>query len=258
MLRKTFACLLIAGLGAVAAAAQTADQLVEKNIQAKGGRDALNAVKTIRMTGTMSMEPGLQAPVVMEMAPPAHKVRLDITVQGLTGTQAYDGAAGWQVMPFMGKTEPEALVAEDLDEIRANADFAGPLFDYRDKGNRVEYLGKGDLEGKPVQKLRLTEKNGDVTAIYLDAASYLELKEETTRTVHGQPVDLETVFGDYKPINGVVLPYSVEIRAKGKPGSQVISLDKIEINPDIPVNRFDMPKQEKKPDAPAPSVPPKP
>jgi hypothetical protein len=191
---------------------------------------------------------------VMEMAPPGHQVRIDFTVQGMTGTQAYDGRSGWQVMPFMGQTEPQAMAAEDVKDIRENADFAGPLFDYKEKGNKVEYLGKADLSGTTVQKLKLTEKDGAVTIIYLDGDSYLERKEETSRSVRGQQVDLETLYGAYKQVNGLTLPYTLEIKAKGKPDAQTITLDKIEVNPDLPAGRFDMPKVDKKPEAPKPDA----
>jgi outer membrane lipoprotein-sorting protein len=256
--RKTFACLLLTGFAAVALSAQTADELVEKNIQAKGGRDKLNAVKTLRLSGKMTMGQGMEAPVVMEMAPPAHKVRMEFTFQGMTGVRAYDGAAGWQVMPFMGKTDPEALAADELKEMKQDADFQGPLFDYKSKGNKVEYLGKGDLEGTPVQKLKLTEKDGDVTTIYLDADSFLELKEETTRTIRGQATDLETTLGNYQKVEGLTLPYTIESKAKGMPGSQVISVSKVEINTDVPASRFEMPKVEKKKETPKEAAPPKP
>ena len=257
MLRKTFACMLLtAAFAAAVASAQTADDLVDKNVQAKGGREKLKAVQTIRMTGKMSMGQGMEAPVSMEMAPPTHKVRMDFTLQGMTGTQAYDGANGWQVMPFMGKTDPEAMSADDLKEIKENADFQGPLFDYKEKGNKVEYLGKADLEGTPVYKLKLTEKDGDVTTIYLDADSYLELKEESTKNLRGQLTDLETTFGDYKKVEGLTLPFTIESKAKGTANKQTISIDKVEVNVDIQPTRFDMPKVEKKKEEPKPGATP--
>jgi outer membrane lipoprotein-sorting protein len=259
MLRKTLACLLLTGLTALAAAAQTADDLVAKNIEARGGREALKAVQSARTTGKMNMGQGMEAPVVLEVLPNAHKVRMDFTIQGMTGTQAYNGDSGWQVMPFMGKTDPEPMSADDIKEVRKNSDFQGPLFDYKDKGNKVELLGKADLEGTPVYKLRLTEKDGDVTTIYLDAESYLELKEETSRVVRGQATDVETTFGDYKKVSGVTMPFTIEVKTKGAPAAQVITIDKVEINSDVPASRFDMPKVEKKPEAAKPSAaPPKP
>jgi outer membrane lipoprotein-sorting protein len=256
--RKTFAFLLLTGFAAAAVSAQSADELVEKYIKAKGGREKIKAVKSVRFTGRMTMGQGMEAPVTMELVPPAHKVRMDFTLQGMTGTQAYDGANGWQVMPFLGKTEAEAMAGDDLKEVKQNADLLeGPLFNYKNKGNKVEYLGKGDLEGSPVQKLKLTEKDGDVTIIYLDADSGLTLKEETSRTIRGQATDLETTYGNYKQIGGLTMPFTMETKAKGAPGTQVISLDKIELDVEVPASRFDMPKVEKKQDAPKAAAPPR-
>ncbi|HVR12054.1 MAG TPA: outer membrane lipoprotein-sorting protein, partial [Thermoanaerobaculia bacterium] len=185
--RKTLASVLLAGFAAAALSAQTADEVVEKHIQAKGGRDKIKSVKTLRLTAKMSMGQGMEAPVVMELVPPEHKLRMEFTIQGMTGIQGYDGTTGWQIMPFLGKTEPEQMTGDDLKEAKENADLVeGPLFNYKEKGNKVEYLGKGDLEGTPVQKVKLTEKDGDVTTIYFDADSYLELKNETTRSIRGQ------------------------------------------------------------------------
>jgi hypothetical protein len=257
--RKTLAFVLLGGLAAAALAAQTADELVEKAIQAKGGRERIKAVKTIRFTAKMTMGQGMEAPVVMELVPPEHKLRMEFTLQGMTGIQAYDGTNGWQIMPFMGKTDPEALSGDDLKEAKENADLLeGPLFNYKDKGNKVEYLGKGDLEGTPVQKLKLTEKDGDVTTIYLDADSFLELKDETTRSVRGKATDMETTFGNYKQVEGLTLAYTIETKIKGAPAPQLITLDKVEVNPAIAAGRFDMPKVEKKQEAAKDAAPPKP
>jgi hypothetical protein len=259
--KKTLAAALLAGFAGAALSAQTADELVEKYIQAKGGRDKIKAVKTMRMTAKMTMGQGMEAPVVMELVPAEHKLRMEFTLQGMTGVQAYDGTNGWQVMPFLGKTDPEPMTGDDLKDVKENADLVeGPLFNYKDKGNTVAYLGKGDLEGTPVQKLKLTKKDGDVTTIYLDADSYLELKDETTRTIRGQATDLETTFGNYKQVEGLTLPFTIETKLKGAAGgqSQAIIVDKIEVNTAIPASRFEMPKAEKKQEAPKNAPPPKP
>jgi len=255
--RRTFACLLLTGFTAAALSAQTADEVIEKYIQAKGGREKIKAVKSLRFTATMSMGQGMSAPVVMELVPPGHKVRMEFTLQGMTGVQAYDGANGWQVMPFLGKTDPEALSGDDLKDIKENADLIeGPLFDYKAKGHKVEYLGKGDLEGTPVHKLKLTQKDGDVSTIYLDADSYLELKDEAVRNVRGQATDVENSFGNYKQVDGLTLAYSIETKIKGAPAPQTITVDKVEVNPDIPAGRFDKPKVEKKAPPAKPAAPP--
>ncbi|HXO18532.1 MAG TPA: hypothetical protein VOA87_01265 [Thermoanaerobaculia bacterium] len=245
MVRKSFAWLIVAALAATAAGAQTADELIEKNVQAKGGREKLKAVQSVRMSGKMEVGPGAVAPFTLEMKRP-HKVRIEFTVQGMTGIQAYDGAAGWMVMPFMGKKDPEAMPADELKEMDDQADFEGPLVDYKAKGHQVELVGKQDLEGTPAWKFKVTKKNGDVTYLYLDADAFLEVKEEGKRKVRGQDMEFETIFGDYKPVEGVVFPHSIQSKAKGAPAGQTITVDKIEINPEVADGRFAMPKVEKK------------
>ncbi len=255
MKRKTFAGLLLAGLVAVAAQAQTADEIIAKNIEAKGGLDKIKGVQSMRITGKMMVGPGMEAPMVIETARP-HKVRMEFTFQGMTGIQAYDGKAGWSVMPFMGKKDPEPMSADDLKQAEEQADMDGPLVDYKEKGHTVEYLGKDEIEGTPVYKLKITKKNGDIQTLYLDADSYLEIKAEGKTKVRGQEIEGETTFGDYKEVGGLVLAHSIQSKMKGGQGpGQTITFEKIEVNPEIAASRFEMPA--KPADTPKPAETPK-
>jgi outer membrane lipoprotein-sorting protein len=251
MKRKTFACLFLAGLIGSAAWAQTADEIIAKNIEAKGGRDKMKSVQSIRMSGKMTMGGGMEAPVVMEMARP-NKLRMEFTFQGMTGIQAYDGKTGWMVMPFMGKKDPEPIAGDDLKQVEDQADIDGMLVDYKDKGHQVEYLGKDEVEGTAVHKLKVTKKSGDTVTLFLDADSFLEIKAEGKTKVRGQEMEGETTFGDYKEVGGMVFAHSIQSKPKGAPAGagMTISIDKIEINPDLPASRFDMPA--KAAEAPAP------
>jgi outer membrane lipoprotein-sorting protein len=253
MIRKTFAWLLVAGLTGAAAWAQTADEIIEKHLQAMGGKEKLKAVQTERISGKMVMGQGMEAPFTMEMARP-NKMRIEFTIQGMTGIQAFDGKTGWAVMPFMGKTEPEAMPAEDVKRMEEQADIDGLLLDYKEKGRQVEYVGKEDLEGTPVHKLKVTQKNGDVVFVYIDAEQFLQLKQAGKTKIRGQEVESETLFGDFKPVEGLVVPHSIEQKAEGMPGGMVMTISKVEINPGVADSRFAMPEAEKK-EAPAPKPP---
>jgi len=248
MNRKTFAWLLVAGLMGAAAWAQTADEIIEKNIQARGGREKLKAVESVRMNGKMSMGP-MEAPFTLVMARP-NKMRMEFTIQGMTGVQVYDGHTGWAVMPFMGKTEPEEIAGDDLKSLEDQADLDGALVDYKAKGHQVELLGKADLEGTPAYKLKLTKKNGDVNTIYIDAESFLEIRTEGKTKVRGQEMEFESTPGDYKPVAGVMFPHSLENKPKGAPGGQTITIDKIEVNPTLAGSDFAKPQPAAKPPAP--------
>jgi outer membrane lipoprotein-sorting protein len=260
MIRKTFAWLLVAGLAGAAVQAQTADELIGKNLQARGGKDKIKAVQSARMTGKMVMGQGMEAPFTLEMSRP-NKMRMEFTIQGMTGVQAFDGKTGWSVMPFMGKKDPEAMSADEVKQAADQADMDGVLVDYKDKGHQVEYAGKEDVEGTPAYKLKVTKKNGDVANVYLDAESYLEIKEAGKTKMRGQEIEGETTFGDFKTVDGLVFPFSIEQKAKGMPAGMTMTISKVEVNPTVEGSRFAMPAAEKateKKQSPAPPKPPRP
>ena len=221
-------------------AAPTAEELIEKNLEAKGGREALAATRTARVNGKMSMG-GMEAPFVYEWKAP-DKLRIEFTIQGMTGIQAYDGDTGWMVMPFMGKTDPEKMSPEDTAMLKDDADFRGPLFDPESKGYTVAYVGEEDVEGTPTYKLELTKENGEVAHLYLDQEYFLEIKQDSKRTVRGQEVESETAIGDYKEVGDLMMAHSHDVTTSMAPGgSQTMTFESIELNPEIPDERFAMP-----------------
>jgi len=245
---------LCAVLLTVSAFGQTADELLDKNIKAQGGKDKLKAIQSMRLTGKMKMGP-MEAPITIIKARPS-EMRVDFTIQGMTGTSAYDGTTGWNLMPFGGNKDPQKMTEEQLKDIRVEADFDGPTFDYKAKGNKVEYVGKVDVEGTPAYKLHVTTKEGKESNLYLDAESYLLIRTEATRNVQGQDLEMESSIGDYKTVDGITMAYSMESHVKGKEnmGGQAITLEKIELNPKVDAAMFKMPAvaaapktEEKKP-----------
>jgi hypothetical protein len=240
--------LAIAASLAVAAPlpAQTVDEIVAKNIEARGGLEKLKAIRSAKMTGRMTIGPGSEAPMVIEVKRP-NKMRLDVTVQGMTLTQAYDGKTGWQINPFGGSKNAEPMSAEDLKEAEEQADIDGPLVDWKTKGHKVELAGKDKVEGTDVYKLRVTLKNGNVQYIYLDADSYLDIKTEEKRSVRGTEVETEQTIGDYKEVGGLLIPHSFENGAKGKPEKQKITIEKIELDLPVEDDRFAMPAKKDEP-----------
>jgi len=223
------------------AAAQTVDDVINKNIAARGGLDKIKAVKTVRMTGRVEVGPGIEAPFTLEMKRPM-QVRIDIVVQGIAATpQAYDGKTGWQLMPFEGSKDAQPLSADDLKDAEEQADIDGPMVDYKSKGNQVEFIGKEDVEGSPCYKLKLTLKNADVIYDYIDADSFLEVKQENKRVVNGTEREFEQTIGDYKAVEGLMFPYAIENGVKGSPQRQKIIVEKVELNVPIESARFTMP-----------------
>lgn len=229
MSRKLMLSLCAVALFAVSAWAQTADEIIDKHIKALGGMEKMKAVTAQKLTGKMKMGP-MEAPFTVTKKRP-NAFRLEFTIQGMTGIQAYDGTTGWMVMPFMGKKEAEKMPEDMLKDFRDDADFDGPLIDYKAKGNKVEYLGKEDVQGTPSYKLKLTTKDGNESTMYFDADSYLLIRSEAKHKIQGQEVEGETTFGDYKEVGGLLFPFSIENRAKGREGSQSFAIEKVDLNP---------------------------
>lgn len=237
----TLAAALLLSLSAFADL--TVDEILAKNFEAKGGVEKLKALKSVRMSGKMAMGGGMEAPFSMTKKRP-EMMRLDFTIQGMTGSQAYDGSTGWMLMPFLGKKDAEPMSGDMLKEIKEQADFDGPTWDYKTKGHKVELVGKADIEGTPAYKIKLTTKEGNETLLYLDAENFLEIKAEAKRKVQGQEVEGETSFGNYQEVDGLLFPFSIEMKAKGAPAGQTITIDKVELNPTVADDQFKMPAKK--------------
>jgi len=254
MIRRVCLALFVLAAMAPCVLGQTVDEIIAKNVQARGGAEKLKGVQSIKSTATLSMGPGMEAPGVLIQKRPA-LARLEFTIQGLTAIQAYDGKNAWQIMPFMGKKDAELMSADEAKETEEMADVDGPLVDYKSKGHQVELLGKEKVEGTDAYKLKLTMKNGDVQTIYIEADSFLEIKEETKRTVRGSEQEVESAIGDYKEVNGILFPFAVESNVKGSAEKQKITITKVELNVPTDDSLFKMPPPAPKADAPKPDAP---
>ena len=238
MLRKLCLSAVVAVVLVPAMLAQTADEIVAKHIAATGGADKIKAAKTVKMTGKAEMQ-SMEAPFVMSLKQP-NMLRMEITIQGMVLVQAYDGKSGWAIIPFTGKKDPEAVTADEAKELQDQSDL-WPLLDYQAKGHKVELLGKEKIEGTDAYKLKLTHSNGDVETLYLDADSFLEIKNEETRTVRGSEQQTETSLADYREIGGLMFPFAIESGVKGSPDKQKITLEKVELNVPVEDSAFKMP-----------------
>jgi len=212
----------------------TVDELVAKNVAAKGGADALRALQSVRFTGKMLVNEGQIQLAYIETKKRPGEVRSEFTLQGMTAIQAYDSQQGWKVSPFQGRKDPEKMSADDTKSLMEEAEIDGPLVDWKAKGSTVEYLGTEDVDGTLAHKLKVVRKNGDVTFVYLDPDAFLEIRKTTQRVEQGAQVEVETDVGDYEKIAGVFLPFSIESGRKGDPDKQKIIIDKAEGN--IPVD----------------------
>src|SRR6266851_1623103 len=209
------------------------DELVAKNIEAKGGAEALRALQSLRSNGKLIVNEGqLQLEYAQTKKRPG-EVRSELSLQGMTAVQAYDGKEGWKISPFQGRKDPEKMSADDVKPLMEEAEIDGPLVDWKAKGSTLEYLGREDVDGTSAYKIKVVRKNGDVSFVYLDPDHFLEIRILTQRIRHGAQEEVETDVGDYEKIGGVFVPFSIEAGRKGDPDKQKIVIEKAEAN--VPV-----------------------
>jgi hypothetical protein len=225
---------------ATVVSAQTADELVAKNTAARGGVEKIKAIKSVRMTGRLQ-QGGFAAAIGKEAKAP-DLLRQTLTIQNMTGIQAYDGSTAWQISPFEGRKDPELLGEDEMRDLVEDADFYGPLIDHQAKGNKIEYTGQVTVDGDEAYRLKVTLKNGDIIYYDLDPDSYLEIRIEKQQFIRGSVRERVSEMGAYKLVNGVYYPFSIETGPKRNPNARTkITIEKIEANIEIPDADFKMP-----------------
>src|SRR6266481_4267127 len=256
-MKTSILCITLLLFLPLAAAAQTADEIVKKVLDARGGVDKLKAVQSERITGRISFSRGVEGAFVVELKRPM-KVHVEISLEGQQIIRVYDGkSSGWMLNPFAENKEVQPLSSEELKNIADESDFDGPLVDYKTKGNRIELAGKENLDDKPVYRVKLTKESGDVRFYFFDASSFLLLKWEGVRKTGDQELPWESFFSDFREVQGLKYPFRIDQGSPGTDIKQTLNAEKIEINPRIDDSRFGKPAPPDAPAAPAtPASPP--
>jgi outer membrane lipoprotein-sorting protein len=246
------------------AANLTAEQVVEKNIAARGGLQAWRAVQTLSMSGKMDAGgneqstaalrvPGgvasaavpkrrptqqIQLPFRMELKRP-RKSRMELDFRGQSAVQVYDGTNGWRLRPFLNRHEVEPYTPEQLKQASRQADLDGPLVDYAAKGTRVEMDGVEKVDGKDNYRLKLTFKNGESQKLWVNAQTFLETKiEGAPRRLDNKMHPVEVYYRDYRPEDSLMMPHVLETITQGVKQTEKIEIERISVNPKLDDSRF--------------------
>lgn len=239
---KTALSILIFVFAAFGSKAQSLEEIISKSITASGGADKLAKLQSYKVEGKLALGQGMEAPFSVE-AIQAKGARFEMTFQGMTMVQCIQGDNGWGIMPFQGKKDAEPMTPDQVRGMVDQMDIQGLLFDYTKKGHKVDFVGKEDLEGTEVYKLKVTKQNGDLVYKYIDAETFLELKNSTTIKMNDAETKNDMLASNYKQVEGYTLPFSLINRntIAGQSFDQTMTIEKITINPVIDEARFVMP-----------------
>src|SRR6266478_8629920 len=262
LLACTFLVMAVSLAKAAETSQLTADQVVDKSVTARGGLQAWRAVQTLSMSGkldaggneapTLSVQ-GVRTGGVQMPKRPAKQVRLpfrlelkrgrksrlELDFRDKTAVQVYDGTNGWKLRPFLNRHEVEPYNPDQLKEASRQDDLDGPLVDYAAKGTKIEMEGVEKVEGKDNYRLKLTFKNGESKKLWVNAQTFLETKiDGSPRRLDGKMHTVEVYYRDYRPVDGLVMPYLTETVTQGVKQTEKIEIEKIAVNPKLEDARF--------------------
>lgn len=244
----------------------SAEQIVEKNVAARGGLSGWRALQTLEMKGKMQAGgnkrptipvPGtrvgpevksnrpvdqVELPFTMELER-GRKQRVEIQFNGQTALQVYNGSQGWKLRPFLNRHEVEKYTADELKQASSQSDLDGLLIDYAAKGSKVELAGVEQVEGRNAYNLKVTDKNGNIRHDWVDAQTFLEIKVEgNPRRLDGKYHPVATFLRDYRAVNGLMMPYLMETVVEGVKDTEKIKIEEIVSNPKLDASQFAMPR----------------
>ena len=219
------------------AGAQTVDEIIAKNIEAKGGLDRLKGTNSVRMTGTATIQ-GQPVPITTLSKRP-NLMRNEIEMGGQKLVQAFDGTSMWMLMPGMPPQEVPA--GPQTEVLKRHSQFDPVFIDYKEKGHKIELQGKETDAGKEVHHLVVTPKEGPVAHYYIDPATGLETKTVTDIEDPAMKGKIETRMTDYRNVDGRMVPFTMAQVVNGKQVAQM-KFEKVEFNVTLDDTLFRMPK----------------
>ena len=188
----------------------TADQIVNKYIDAIGGKAAWSKVNSLVMKGTIKVQGAALG--VTSTTVDKKGMRQEFSVNGMTGYQIITPDSGWNFSPFQVQKIPEPITADDLKQGQDQLDVQGNLIDYAAKGHTVELLGKDDVDGVEAYKLKETLKSGKAETIYIDPQTFLIIRDVTKQKANGQETEVKTDLSNYQKLpEGIWVPMSIKL-----------------------------------------------
>ncbi len=220
--------------------------LFAQNIEVQGilnkhakaiGKDKLDQVKTLLSFGVISQLGNNMEVSILQKRP--NKYRMDVHVNEGRISQAYDGSKGWMLNPFVFEDTVE-ITGMELNQLVESALFDGVLFNAEQLNYQLSYGGEDHIIQGKSHMLILKKPNGDRMKFFIDKDSYLIKRTEIRFMINGFPVEANSVFSDFRNIDGLVLPFKIE-NNNGQMSTTML-IERVRINETVQDKLFQAPK----------------
>ena len=204
--------------------AQTADDIISKNIAAMGGLDKLNSIKTLYMEDSVNAG-SMKIPVKI-WGINIKAMRVEFSVTGMTGFQILRNDSGWGFAPFQGQKVAEPITADEVKKGQTELYLTDAFVNYKEKGYKVTYEGKDETEGSESYKIKVTIGDSAAKTYYIDPDTYYVLQVKEKMTMNGKTVESTQTLSDYKKTpDGYVFPMETSNSGFGEMKTYVVKIN---------------------------------
>ena len=237
MFRGALALAAMVLFATTAAQAITLDEIIANNLEARGGKEMITKIKTLKVTGTMETMGGDLA--FTQYLKDNSKLRMEMQIQGMEIIQAFDGITGWSSNPMTG-SGPQRSSEAEMNQARGQANIWGEFVNPEDQGLTLEYVGAEDIDGMTAYKVKVTDAQGESHHTFIDAITWLEVKMTRTISMMGQESEMDIFLSNYKDIGGVQYPMQMDMEMEGQ---TVMSMkrESVEVNIEVADDLFAFP-----------------
>lgn len=223
------------------AALPSARSIIDRHIEAIGGRKAILSHTSSHATGTMTVAgSGITGALEIYSAKP-DKSLVKINLGGIGEVvEGFDGVHAWSISPMTG---PSLTQGKELEEKKFDANFYSDLHE-EGRYASMKTVEKTTFDGRPCYKVSLTMKNGSEDIDFYDVQTGLKAGAIVTREAQmGMgPMSVTQVVLDYKKYGSILVPTTLKQTAMGV--EQVLKLTAVEFD-NVPPSMFEPPAQIK-------------
>ncbi|HEX2684939.1 MAG TPA: hypothetical protein VHL77_13430 [Ferruginibacter sp.] len=218
--------------------AQTAEEIVNRHIDAIGGKEVLEKITSQVIESSLNVMGSDLASTSTLLVGKGFKNVANFNGQEII--QSITPTSGWMINPLAGQVDATAMPEDQVKDAQSALQIGGALYNYAAKGSKVVLDGTENIEGVKAYKIKLTNKEGKESFYFIDPTTYYVLKTESTANAQGQDITVVSTFSNYKKTDfGYVIPYTT-VRNQGF--EMTINVNTVEFNKAIDPKIFDMPK----------------
>jgi hypothetical protein len=237
---RSFAIAFAALFCATTISAQTADEIINKYVQAIGGKDLLSKITSVYTESSMDVM-GMQA-AVKSTTLNGKGMKQEIDVQGSLMITCLTDKGGWSINPMAGGTTPEDMPAGQYNSGKEQIVVGGPFVNFAEKGYKVELMGTEAVGAVNAFKIKMTSPDSISAVYFFDPNTFYLIKSLQETEMQGQKMDNEITYSDYKQADGYSMPYKMDMVIAGGQFTMTMAVTKVELNKPVDETIFAKPQ----------------